>query len=219
MLKRIENISPNSAYKEKPYQTISAKEAYHTEHIFLGNNDSSNFSDAIKYWGLLKWKLKQFKQNTNGLFDIEFSIEDFNFHISLSEIDYHSQSAEYTISAKEAIKSEDRTGIVKIKLNFPLRIFSNPRETTELYFLESFFNRLSELKKINPYFGNNSDTKQILLHELEEGLVSELSDIHNKLILFLDKATNYLNGSLNNNSIGHNNEDSGEVEIIEVSFE
>ena len=218
MLNRIENISPNSSYKEKPNPTIKTKEVYHAISGITDTIDSSNFSEAIKYWGVLKWKLKHFRQNSNDHVEIDFSIDDFNFHTTLSDLNNHTMPAEYEVTYKEPGNSNENRRNLNILIKFTPREIASDTNPTELFFLRSLFNRLLEYYIVNPEFEITPEIEQILFDQLKNGLFSELSDIHNKLIQFLGKVmNNYQN--LSSYSVVHSKgKDYGNSEILEISL-
>lgn len=219
MLNRIENISPNSAYKEKPHYPSINSEALHVVSNLISIYDSSNFSEAIKYWGVLKWKLKQFKQTPNGHIEIEFSIDDFNFKITMPEPYYKAQVAEFVVTYKQIDDSREIKKIVRSAIKFSPKVLSPNSNPVELFFLKALFNRILEFYAVNPQFEITSDTGQTLIDELKEGLVSELSEIHNKLIHFLDKVTDNYYKLPSYNLENNEDKNSGDTEILEIALQ
>lgn len=218
MLNKIENISPNAAYKEKPNYAMSTKEVSHTVSNIAEVNDFSSLSEAIKFWGILKWKLKQFKKNSNGKIEIDFSIDDLSFHVSLSEPYYQSQLSEYEIYYELGSLSDENKKKLKILIKSAAKESLLSANPTELFFLRTLFYRIFQFIAVNPDYEIKSETEQILFYELKEGLASELSDIHTKLILFLDKVTNNTFNPLHNHSDNQDELQSNEIEILGLSL-
>ncbi|NWF88842.1 MAG: hypothetical protein HXY50_05185 [Ignavibacteriaceae bacterium] len=189
MLNKIENISANSSYKEKPTAASNLKEGNSAVHFHTTVTDSFSSSSAVKYLNLLKWKLKQFKLYTNGMVEIEFSIGDFSFFTKLFGPDYYSEVVEYRIQNENTLVPSN----IKYEINLNFEYFkgslSDLMESAELVYLKLLYNRIASFEDINEYMSSSSIISPIFFEGMTRELVKELSDIHKKLLFFLEKVT------------------------------
>lgn len=189
MLNKIENISPNPSYKEKSNLSGNTKEVNPVIHLNINAADSFSFSSAVKYLNLLKWKLKQFKQSSNGMVEVEFSIDEFSFHTKLFGPDFFSQFVEYKIQNEHALRNNNLKYEITVKFEFYKAVLLKPIEIAELDYLKILFKRITENENLSSSSAVDLMNISLVLDGINGELIKELSDIHKKLLVFLEKVT------------------------------
>ena len=218
MLNKIENISPNSSYKEKSNYIGNLKDANQSVHLNSVIADSFTFSAAVKYLNQLKWKLKQFKHTANGQVEVEFSIDDFSFHTTLFGPDFYSHSVEYRISNDHALESSNIIYDVDLKFEFYTNSLLDPVKIADINYLGSLFERIVNSGSTNSLKLLELMKSSQLLDGISSGLVKELSDIHKKLLLFLEKVTGDAQFPPLNSTLMLENKDLLQINIIAIEI-
>jgi hypothetical protein len=188
MLRKIENISASAEFKNNSRFSSNVNGVAGIVQRKNSASDSFSYSNAFKFLSNLKWNLKSLKKNNRDEYEIDFIIDEFEFHTAINPLDLFSKSTLYKIINFN--QGEFNISLFEIWLKFFYEIDSAPIQDEQ--FQIEYLYILKE--RINQYSGlfiseSSKETYSMLLDKIESELTEELCLIHTDLLRFLEKVT------------------------------
>ncbi|MDP2301396.1 MAG: hypothetical protein Q8N03_03095 [Ignavibacteria bacterium] len=191
MLNKISNISSSTEGYTKS-GNFSAVQRGALSGYSASNNvsDSIVYSSALIYLSRLKWQLKKMHQNKNGIIEISFTFDGFEF---LTSVDVKNKQPlifiDYSICNVQREKNDDQ----KLNLNLTTRTYDIKDiisiNSLKLVQVPLLFERLY-LLRIDKIFSNtDTDLLNRLLDGIYSELVKEFNEITNRMAIFIEKLT------------------------------
>ncbi len=187
MLRKIENISSSADLKNNSRFSSDVGNVSGIVHRKNTASDSFSSSNAFKFLASLKWNLKSLRKKDKEEFEVEFVIDDYEFHTTINMLDIYSKYTLYKIFSFNYTEMKSPFYEIWLKFIFNTNNVQDKNEYYRIEFLQLVTNRI----KKNPglFIGDTENEANSILDGIDSQLNSELCFIHNNLLRFLEKAT------------------------------
>jgi hypothetical protein len=191
MLNKISNISSSTEGFTKSGNLSasqrSALTAYSGSHQVT---DSIIYSSALTFLSKLRWRLKKMLHNKNGIVEISFDFDNFEF---LTSVDVKNKQVinfiDYSVINLQNKTNDDQ----KLSLSLATKPYDIKNgiviNTFKLIQIPILFERLYMLKIDKVFSNTDTDLLDRLLDGIYSDLVIEFNEITNRFIVFVEKLT------------------------------
>jgi hypothetical protein len=188
MLRKIENISASAEFKNNSRHSSNINGVTGIVHRKNSASDSFSSSNAFKFLANLKWNLKSLKKNGQDDYEVDFIIDEFEFHTTIDPLDHFSKFTLYKIINFN--QDAFNLPFYEIWLKFYYNINFAVKQD-EQYRIEYLYLIKDRIKQYSGLFISESSKESypILIDKIESQLITELCLIHTDLLRFLEKAT------------------------------
>jgi hypothetical protein len=191
MLNKISNISSSTdGYTKSGSLSALQRSALSAYSASQNVSDSLVYSSALIFLSKLKWQLKRMVQNKNGIIEINFNFENYEFYTSFDVKNRQPLNfIDYTVSNLQIENNDDQ----KLSLSLATRLSDIKNDvlinSLKLIQIPILFDRLYMLKIDKIFSITDTDLLNRLLDGIYFDLVKEFNEITNRAAVFIEKLT------------------------------
>jgi hypothetical protein len=191
MLSKIDNISPGSEYSKASKPSGFAATIASAYVRSAGLHDTINFSPALQFLNLVRWRLKAFKHVTNDKLFLDFVLSDIEFQTTIDLVNIESQAFLDYFLIKEGQESNSSK---KIFSDFSVNIgrinYEQEPILINLSALNIFCQRIFEQRINREVTANDKYIMNEFVRGITGGIKDEFNHLNNHLFIFLEKLEN-----------------------------